>query len=134
MLDYLIKDVTIVDGTGSPGYKGAIGVKDGRITAIGEVNDSAKDTIDASGKIVSPGFVDCHTHYDAQVFWDPAISPSSYHGVTSVFAGNCGFSVAPLVPEAGDYLMRLLAKVEGMPLKSLQEGVPWNWTSFGRYL
>ena len=134
MLDYLIKGGTIVDGTGSPGYKGDIGVKDGRITAIGEVKDAAKETIDASGKIVSPGFVDCHTHYDAQVFWDPAISPSSYHGVTSVFAGNCGFSIAPLAPEAGDYLMRLLAKVEGMPLKSLQEGVPWNWTSFGSYL
>ncbi len=134
MLDYLIKDGTIVDGTGSPGYKGDIGVKDGRITAIGEVKQTAKETIDASGKIVSPGFVDCHTHYDAQVFWDPAISPSSYHGVTSVFAGNCGFSIAPLAPEAGDYLMRLLAKVEGMPLKSLQEGVPWDWTSFGSYL
>lgn len=134
MLDYLIQGGTIVDGTGAARYKGDVGIKDGRITAIGAVNKAAKETIDATGKIVSPGFVDCHTHYDAQVFWDPAVSPSSYHGVTSVFAGNCGFSVAPLVPEAGDYLMHLLAKVEGMPLKSLQEGVPWNWSSFGSYL
>ncbi len=134
MLDYLIKGGTIVDGSGSPRYQGDLGIKDGRITAIGTIDEPAQETIDASGKIVSPGFVDVHTHYDAQVFWDPDISPSSYHGVTSVFAGNCGFSVAPLVPEAGDYLMKLLAKVEGMPLQSLKEGVPWNWDSFASYL
>ena len=134
MLDYLIKGGTLVDGTGAPRCAGNIGIKDGRITAVGDVDEAAKETIDATGKMVSPGFVDVHTHYDAQVFWDPNVSPSSYHGVTSVFAGNCGFSVAPLVPEAGDYLMRLLAKVEGMPLASLQEGVPWNWDSFASYL
>lgn len=134
MLDYLIKGGTLVDGTGAPRRAGDIGIKDGRITAMGDVNEAARETIDATGKIVAPGFVDIHTHYDAQVFWDPSISPSSYHGVTSVFAGNCGFSVAPLVPEAGDYLMRLLAKVEGMPLAALQQGVPWNWSSFGSYL
>ncbi len=134
MLDYLIKGGTLVDGTGSARRLGNIGIKDGRITAVGDVDEAAKETIDATGKIVSPGFVDIHTHYDAQVFWDPNISPSSYHGVTSVFAGNCGFSVAPLVPEAGDYIMRLLAKVEGMPLNALQEGVDWNWDSFGSYL
>lgn len=134
MLDYLIKGGTLIDGTGAPRRAGDIGIKDGRITAMGDVNEAARETIDATGKIVAPGFVDIHTHYDAQVFWDPSISPSSYHGVTSVFAGNCGFSVAPLVPEAGDYLMRLLAKVEGMPLAALQQGVPWNWSSFGSYL
>ncbi|HAD09611.1 MAG TPA: aminoacylase [Porticoccaceae bacterium] len=134
MLDYLIKGGTIIDGTGAPRTSGDLGIKDGRIVAIGKLDEEAREVIDATGKIVSPGFVDVHTHYDAQVFWDPDISPSSYHGVTSVFAGNCGFSVAPLVPEAGDYLMRLLAKVEGMPLQSLQTGVPWDWDSFGSYL
>ncbi|MBV1906443.1 MAG: amidohydrolase family protein [Pseudomonadales bacterium] len=134
MLDYLIKGGTLVDGTGAKRRPGNIGIKDGRITAIGNVDEPAKETIDAKGKIVSPGFVDVHTHYDAQVFWDPNISPSSYHGVTSCFAGNCGFSVAPLSPETGDYLMRMLAKVEGMPLEALASGVPWDWDSFGSYL
>jgi N-acyl-D-aspartate/D-glutamate deacylase len=134
MLDYLIKGGTLVDGTGSPRKPGDIGIKNGRIAAIGEVNEAAAEILDATGKIVSPGFVDIHTHYDAQVFWEPELSPSSLHGVTSVFAGNCGFSIAPLAPEAGDYLMRLLAKVEGMPLTSLQQAVPWNWDSFGSYL
>ena len=94
MLDYLIKDGTLIDGTGAVRRAGNVGIKDGRITAIGSVDEPARETIDATGKIVSPGVVDVHTHYDAQVFWDPDISPSSYHGVTSVFAGNCGFSVA----------------------------------------
>ncbi|MBV1879038.1 MAG: amidohydrolase family protein [Pseudomonadales bacterium] len=134
MLDYLIKGGTLVDGTGAPRKVGNIGIKDGRISAIGEVDEAAKETIDATGKIVSPGFVDVHTHYDAQVFWDPNISPSSYHGVTSCFAGNCGFSVAPLTPDSGDYIMRMLAKVEGMPLEALQTGVPWDWDSFDSYL
>lgn len=134
MLDYLIKGGTIVDGTGAARYRGDVGIKDGRITAVGNVDQAAKETIDASGLVVAPGFVDIHTHYDAQVFWDPALSPSCYHGVTSMFAGNCGFSVAPLTAEGSDYLMRMLARVEGMPLQSLRDGVPWNWTSFGSYL
>ena len=95
--------------------------------------------VDGSGcwisrKVVSPGFIDVHTHYDAQVFWDPALTPSSNHGVTSVFGGFCGFSIAPLAPTAGEYLMHMLAHVEGMPLATLQAGVPWDWSSFGSYL
>lgn len=133
--DLVIQGGDVVDGTGAPRRKASVGVKDGRIAAIGDLDATdAEQTVDATGRIVAPGFVDIHTHYDAQVFWDPSLSPSSYHGVTTIVGGNCGFSVAPLVPEAGDYLMRMLARVEGMPLESLKAGVPWNWTSFSDYL
>ena len=134
MLDVRIDGGTLVDGTGARGKRGSLGLRDGRIVAIGEVSEPARRTIDATGRVVAPGFVDIHTHYDAQVFWDPLLSPSSLHGVTTVVGGNCGFSIAPLTPEAGAYLMPMLARVEGMPLESLEVGVPWDWRSFGEYL
>lgn len=134
MLDVLIKGGTLVDGTGEPARPGDLGIRDGRIVVLGKVDESARKTIDAKGKVVCPGFVDVHTHYDAQAFWDGTLSPSPYHGVTSVMAGNCGFSIAPLSEEAGDYLMRMLARVEGMPLEALQHGVPWDWSTFDEYL
>lgn len=134
MLDVVIRGGSIVDGSGGPARKADLGICDGRIVAIGSVDQEARETIDATGKIVSPGFVDVHTHYDAQAFWDPTLSPSPYHGVTSVVGGNCGFSIAPLSSEAGPYLMKMLSRVEGMPLESLEQGVPWNWQSFGEYL
>ena len=134
MLDLKIMNGTIVDGTGRPGFAGDIGISGGRIVAIGTIAEAAKETVDATGKIVSPGFIDVHTHYDAQVFWDPALSPSCFHGVTTVFGGFCGFSIAPLTPEAGEYLKPMLARVEGMPLATLDKAVPWNWSSFGDYL
>jgi len=134
MLDVRIDGGTLIDGTGAPGRRGSLGIRDGRIVAMGQVSEPARQTIDADGRVVAPGFVDIHTHYDAQVFWDPLLSPSSLHGVTTVVGGNCGFSIAPLTPEAGAYLMPMLARVEGMPLESLELGVPWDWRSFGEYL
>ena len=134
MLDVAIRGGTLLDGSGAPGRRGDLGIRDGRIAAMGDVPEQARQTVAASGRVVAPGFVDIHTHYDAQAFWDGTLSPSPYHGVTTVVGGNCGFSIAPLTPDAGDYLMRMLARVEGMPLESLEQGVPWDWRSFGEYL
>jgi N-acyl-D-aspartate/D-glutamate deacylase len=134
MLDILIHGGTLIDGTGAPGRRADVGLRDGRIVSLGEVHEDARRKIDASGRVVAPGFIDPHTHYDAQVFWDGTLSPSCYHGVTTVLGGNCGFSIAPLSDEAAAYLMPMLARVEGMPIESLREGVPWSWRSFGDYL
>ena len=134
MLDLAVRGGTLIDGSGAPGRRADVGVRDGRVVSIGAVPESAARSVDASGRVVCPGFVDLHTHYDAQVFWDPTLSPSPLHGVTTVIGGNCGFSIAPLRPAAADYLMRMLARVEGMPLESLAQGVPWDWRSFGEYL
>ena len=134
MLDLVIRNGMVIDGTGSPRRLGDVGVRDGRIVVVGEILEEALTEVDATGLVVAPGFVDVHTHFDAQVFWDTTLSPSPLHGVTTVIGGNCGFTIAPLGPDGGDYLMRMLARVEGMPLASLQEGVPWSWRTFGEYL
>jgi len=133
-MDVVIRGGELIDGSGSGRRRADLGIKDGVISAIGEINEKADRVIDADGRVVCPGFIDVHTHYDAQAFWDGTLSPSPLHGVTSVFGGNCGFSIAPLSPSAGDYLAPMLARVEGMPLESLEQGVPWDWTSFGEYL
>ncbi|MGV4985543.1 N-acyl-D-amino-acid deacylase family protein [Streptomyces sp. NRAIS4] len=137
MLDHLIKGVTVVDGTGAPAFVADVGIRDGRIAVIGTVTEEARSAEDARGLVLTPGFVDPHTHYDAQLFWDPYATPSLNHGVTTVVAGNCGFTLAPLNParpEDADYTRRMMSKVEGMSLVALEEGAPWSWHSFGEYL
>jgi N-acyl-D-aspartate/D-glutamate deacylase len=138
MVDYDLKisGGTIIDGTGAARYKGDIGISNGKIVSVGKVDGRAREEIDAGGAVVSPGFIDCHTHYDAQVMWDPMLSPSVYHGVTTVLAGNCGFTLAPLSGRKADadYLLAMLSRVEGMPLTSLEAAVKPTWNSFGDYL
>ena len=137
-MDLTIRNATIVDGTGAPARQGDVGIDGGRVVAVTEPGDTRLDgstrTIDASGLVLTPGFIDPHTHYDAQILWDPTASPSSIHGVTTVIAGNCGFTLAPLSPGDGDYTRRMMAKVEGMPLAALEQGIEWNWETFAEYL
>ncbi|MDQ0909827.1 N-acyl-D-aspartate/D-glutamate deacylase [Streptomyces canus] len=137
MLDHLIKGATVVDGTGATARIADVGIRDGRIAVVGHVTEDARTSEDATGLVLAPGFVDPHTHYDAQLFWDPYATPSLNHGVTTVAAGNCGFTLAPLNPgrpDDADYTRRMMSKVEGMSLVALEEGAPWSWHSFGEYL
>lgn len=134
MLDLVIRGGTVVDGSGGPARAADVAVRDGRVEAVGTVGEEAREEVDARGRLVTPGFVDPHTHYDAQIFWDPMLTPSSLHGVTSVVGGNCGFTLAPLAARHADYTRRMMAKVEGMPLAALESGVDWQWESFADYL
>lgn len=132
--DIVIRGGTVIDGTGAPGYVADVAVTDGRISEVGERLDGDR-VLDAADHVVSPGFIDIHTHYDAQVFWDPHLTPSSHHGVTTVVAGNCGFSIAPVTPDTVGLLARTLQHVEDMSLDTLNVGVPWDeFETFPQYL
>ena len=134
MLDCLIKNGTIVDGTGQKPFIADLGIQGGRITHMGQINEAAKETFDATGLWITPGFVDLHTHYDGQVTWDECFTPSIYHGVTTVVLGNCGVGFAPKRPGAEDDLVKLMEGVEDIPGAALHEGIVWNWESFPQYM
>ncbi len=132
--DIVIRGGTVIDGTGAPGRPADVAVEGGRIVGVGQGLDGAR-VLDASGHIVAPGFIDIHTHYDAQVFWDPALTPSSHHGVTTVIAGNCGFSIAPVTADLVPLLARTLQHVEDMSFDTLSVGVPWDeFETFPQYM
>ena len=135
MHDLLIEDARIVDGTGAPARRGSVAVTAGRITAVGiEAGEAARERLNARGLVLAPGFIDPHTHYDAQVAWDPLLTCSSWHGITSVVMGNCGVGVAPCRPEAREVLMGDLVNVEAIPLEVMRRGIGWEWESFAEYM
>ena len=133
-LDLLIRNGTIVDGSGAPRRQGDVGIREGRIVEIGRVDSVAERVIDAAGLIVAPGFVDGHTHMDAQVAWDPIGSCSCWHGVTTVIMGNCGFALAPCRPEEREWIARCLTAVEDIPTEAMLAGIDWTWETFPEYL
>jgi len=134
MLDLVVKDAQIADGSGAPLASGDVGVSDGRIVALGKVAEPARATVDARGLVLAPGIVDVHTHYDAQLTWEQRCSPSPALGVTAVVIGNCGFSIAPCPPNQRDLVARNLSEVEGMSLAALRAGIDWRFESYGDYL
>jgi N-acyl-D-amino-acid deacylase len=132
--DLVIKDGIVVDGTGATRFQADVGIAAGKVAEIGKVTEGAKRTIDANGLVVAPGFVDPHTHYDAQICWDGAVTPSSWHGVTSVVLGNCGVGIAPCKPAAREVAMRDLVNVEGIPFDVLNQGITWDWETFPEFM
>src|SRR5205814_7532075 len=132
--DLLIKNGSVIDGTGAPARRADVGIAGGRIVEVGIVSSPSKKVIDASDLVVAPGFIDPHTHYDAQICWDGALTPSSWHGVTSVVMGNCGVGIAPCRPQTPEIAMRGLVNVEAIPFEVLQAGITWDWETFPQYL
>ena len=134
MFEMIIRNGTIIDGTGRDRYVADIGINDGKIVKIGEIKESSINIIDAENKLVTPGWVDVHTHYDGQATWDPILAPSSWHGVTTVVMGNCGVGFAPVKPKDREFLIELMEGVEDIPGAALSEGINWQWESFPEYL
>lgn len=134
MLDLVIKGGRVVDGSGTESYVGDIGIKDGKIVEIGKVTDHASRVVEADGLVVAPGFVDMHTHLDAQIMWDPTLIPSSLHGVTSIVGGNCGFAIAPLAESSAEYVVNMLSAVEQMPVESLEIGLDPTWSTWADWI
>ena len=134
MHDLVIRNGTIVDGTGAPAFTGDVAIDNGRIAAVGMIAAKGKAEIDATGLLVTPGFVDIHTHYDGQATWDAELAPSSWHGVTTLVMGNCGVGFAPAAPDKHDWLINLMEGVEDIPGSALAEGMTWGWESFPEYL
>ena len=134
MRDLIIRGGTIVDGTGGAPYLGDVAIDGDRIVEVGDVSGQGRREIDATGKIVTPGFVDIHTHYDGQATWDPLLAPSSWHGVTTAVMGNCGVGFAPVRPEHHQFLIELMEGVEDIPGSALNEGIDWKWERFPEYL
>ena len=134
MHDLHIKNGLVVDGTGAPGRHADISITGGRITEVGNIDGRCKQTIDAQGLLVTPGFVDIHTHYDGQVTWDSMLTPSTWHGVTTAVFGNCGVGFAPAAPDRHEWLIGLMEGVEDIPGTALHEGIKWQWETFPEYL
>ncbi len=132
--DLLIQGGTVIDGTGADRFAADVAVKDGKIAAVGKIEDEADRTIDATGKVVTPGFIDPHTHYDAQMSWDPLVTPTSWHGITTTVIGNCGVGLAPCRPEFREHALWDLINVEAMSREVLEAGIEWQWESFGQFI
>src|SRR5688572_4610435 len=132
--DLVIRGGTVIDGTGGPARRADVAIAGDRVVAIGDCPDDARETYDAEGRLVTPGFVDIHTHLDAQLFWDPAGSSSCWHGVTTVVLGNCGVTFAPVRPGQERYLAEMMEAVEDIPADTIMDGVEWGWESYGDYL
>jgi N-acyl-D-aspartate/D-glutamate deacylase len=131
--DLVVRNGTVVDGTGGPLQEADVAVKGGRIAAVGKIAGSGAEEIDAKGRLVTPGFVDIHTHYDGQAVWDPYTAPSSWHGVTTAVMGNCGVGFAPCKPQDREKLVELMEGVEDIPSPVMHEGLKWTWESFAEY-